>query len=51
MRNEFFRRIGELFCCNAYVRFWHKADKPRLTAICLLSEQSGHAARAAGVSI
>jgi hypothetical protein len=30
------------FCCCAFGRNWHKADIPRLTAICLLSEQSGH---------
>src|SRR6266446_2596848 len=29
----------------------HKADIPRLTAFCLLSEQSGHAARVGSVSV
>ncbi|HVI68080.1 MAG TPA: hypothetical protein VM910_36685, partial [Bradyrhizobium sp.] len=42
--------IEQEICCNANVRFWHKADLARGHPTCPLLGQSGHGATAAGVS-
>jgi hypothetical protein len=34
--------IEQEICCNANVRFWHKADLARCLPACPLSERSGH---------